>query len=254
MRHEKLIKSLILKDFKTFYEEIVMLKASALSGEFLTSSEDGKDGESLAKKIHSRLYKLLDAQYQYVEKHGGGYAARYYREAQYIMVALADETFINLKWVGQDEWENNLLESKIFNSQVAGEKIFKNLNHFLSMRDSANADIGVMYLLALGLGFKGRYRDGDEKGALKKCRTQLFTHLMQDSPAVLEGVSELFPQAYQHTIDQRDAANMPVTKNWVMGLCGAFAVFLILSQVVWTTETNDMENLVDQVNYWVQKQ
>jgi len=254
MRHEKLIKSLILKDFKTFYEEVVMLKASALSGEFLSTSEDGKEGESLSKKIHDRLYNLLDSQYQYIEKHGGGYAARYYREAQYIMVGLADEIFINLKWVGQDEWENNLLESKIFNSQVAGEKLFKNLDQFLSVRDSANADIGVLYLLALGLGFKGRYRDIDSKGALKKYRDQLFSRLMQDSPAVLDGVSELFPQAYQHTIDQRDAMKMPMTRNWVMGLCGVVVAFIILSQIVWVTETNDMENIVDQVNYWVQKQ
>jgi type VI secretion system protein ImpK len=254
MRHEKLVKSLILKDFKTFYEEVVMLKASALSGEFLIKSEDDKEGESLAKKIHDRLYNLLDSQYQYIEKNGGGYAARYYREAQYIMVALADEIFINLKWVGQDEWENNLLESKIFNSQVAGEKFFKNLDQFLTVRDSANADIGVMYMLAIGLGFKGRYRDLDDKGALKKCRDQLFSRLMQDSPAVLEGVSELFPQAYQHTIDQRDSAKMPVTRNWVIGFFGVIVVFLVLSQIVWVTETNDMENLVDQVNYWVQKQ
>lgn len=254
MRHEKLIKSLILKDFKTFYEEVVMLKASALSGEFLAITEDGKEGESLARKIHDRLYTLLDSQYQYIEKHGGGYAARYYREAQYIMVALADEIFINLKWVGQDEWENTLLESKMFNSQVAGEKFFKNLDQFLSVRDSANADIGVMYLLALGLGFKGRYRDLDDKGALKKYRDLLFSRLMQDSPAVLEGVSELFPQAYQHTIDQRDGAKMPVTRNWVIGLSGVVVAFLVLSQIVWMTETNDMENIVDQINYWMQKQ
>ena len=44
---------------------------------------------------------------------GGEYASALYRRAQYVMAALADETFLYLDWPGRDAWRANLLEFKL---------------------------------------------------------------------------------------------------------------------------------------------
>ena len=162
MREDKINKSLIIQHFKDFYQELVLLKAKALSGDLIAKettdrknlfgqNDDNPVGKSLAKEILDHMYGFLLNQYDYVERHGGGFAVRYYREVQYIMVALTDEVFLNLDWIGKQEWEDNLLESRIFNTQVAGERFFENVDNFLEVRDAANSDVGVLYIIAIRL-------------------------------------------------------------------------------------------------------
>lgn len=254
MQHEKLMKSLIIKDFRSFYEEVVLLKAMALSGALLAEAREGEDAapSTLCKKIHDKLMGILTTQYQYIERHGGGFAARYYREAQYIMVALADEVFLDLEWIGKEEWKDHLLEASLFKTQVAGEKFFSNLDEFLAVRDPANSDIGVLYIFALGLGFKGKYKGIDDRGELKEYREQLQARVMHGSPYAMEEFTTIFPEAYKSTIDSREGAKVPTARRWAMILGYVILAYLVLAWIIWATSIGEIENLVDQIMYWVQ--
>ena len=259
MHHEKLIKSLLVKDFRSFYEDLVRLKAKALSGELIAEAKaDEEDSEAthttLCRQIQEHLLAFLTAQHDYIERHGGGFALRYYREAQYIMVALADEIFLNMEWVGREEWRANLLETKIFNTQVAGEKIFTNLDQFLEVRDSANSDIGVLYIFALGLGFKGKYRDMDDHGELKEYREQLQARVMHGSPYALQETQRLFPEAYIHTIDGREGEKVPTAQRWAMILLGVIGVYMILAYFIWAVNVRELDIMIESVMQWVKAQ
>lgn len=256
MHHEKLMKSLIIKDFRHFYEELIYLKAMALSGALVSesSSTDEEKTGTICARIREKLLGILKSQYQYIEQHGGGFAARYYKEAQYIMVALADEIFLSLEWVGRSEWKENLLETNLFKTQVAGEKFFNNLDAFLAVRDPANSDIGVLYIFALGLGFRGKYRGIDDRGELKDYRDQLQARVMHGSPYAFQEIVHLFPEAYKNTIDSREGAALPSSRQWFLIFGYVCLTYLIVASLVWAHAIDDVKDLVDQVMYWVEMQ
>jgi type VI secretion system protein ImpK len=252
MREDRINKSLVIQNFKDFYQELVILKAKALSGDLISMVGDGQKapgiqkidgtliGKSIAREILDRIHGFLLNQYEYVERHGGGFAVKYYREVYYIMVALTDEVFLNLDWIGKSEWEDNLLESRIFNTQAAGERLFENMDRFLEVRDVANSDVGVLYIIALGLGFKGKYRGLNDHGILQEYRKKLYARVMYDTPYLLQETHLLFPQAYQSTIDQRSAIKMPNLRIWYVALGCILGVFILISSFIWLATTTDV--------------
>lgn len=260
MQHEKLMKSLIIKDFRSFYEEIVRLKAKALTGELLAGTKAEEEGDAtenpstLCKSIQNHLMAFLREHRDYIEKQGGEFALTYYREAQYIMVALADEVFLTLNWIGREEWKNSLLEAQLFHTQVAGEKFFENLEAFLKVRESSNSDIGILYMCALGLGFKGRYQETDDKGALKHYREQLQARVMEGSSFAVKKTRMLFPEAYSYTLDTREGLTLPSARQWVIILGGMMVGYLVLSHVIWAANIHEVGGLIDQIMVWVKAQ
>lgn len=257
MREDRISKSLIIQHFKDFYQELVVLKAKALSGDLIAKEQGGLGedliGKTLSREILDRMYGFLLNQYDYVERHGGGFAVRYYKEVQYIMVALTDEVFLNLDWTGKTEWEDNLLESRMFNTQVAGEKFFENIDKFLEVRDAANSDVGVLYVIAIGLGFKGRYKGLDDHGILQEYRKKLYARVMHDTPYLLEETHLLFPQAYQSTIDQRASIKMPNVRFWYLALAGVIIAFLAISTIIWFATTTSIEGSIERLSQWADK-
>jgi type VI secretion system protein ImpK len=259
MQHEKLMESLIVKDFRSFYEEIVRLKARALSGDFIVTDVSAEGTieltpATLCQQIQGCLLELLKEQKDHVERHGGGFAVRYYTEAQYVMTALSDEIFLNMDWVGRDEWKNRLLESQLFHTQIAGEKFFTDLDQFLALRDSTNSDIGVVYIFALGLGFKGRYRDVNDRGALKKYRDQLQMRVMRGSLYAAEEDVRLFPDAYAHNITTRDPVKVPSVQKWILGLMAVIAGYMALAYLIWIMHVGELEIFIDQIAQWMKVQ
>jgi type VI secretion system protein ImpK len=260
MQQEKLMKSLIIKDFRSFYEEVVRLKAKALMGDILVDikaegeSSATVDPSTLCREIQRTLLSFFKEHRDYIERYGGEFALQYYHEAQYIMVALADEVFLTLNWIGREEWKNSLLEAQLFHTQVAGEKFFENLEAFLKVRESSNSDIGVLYIFALGLGFKGKYQDTDDKGALKHYRDQLQARVMEGSPFAVKGLRKFFPEAYSHTLETREGLTLPTARRWAMILGGIVLAYLIVSYIIWITNIHGIDEVVDQIRLWVRAQ
>ena len=52
-------------------------------------------------------------------------------EIVYGMAALIDEIFIQMDWPLKNEWKNSLMEMHFSSSQVAGELIYKRIDHLL---------------------------------------------------------------------------------------------------------------------------
>lgn len=89
-----------------------------------------------AEAVARELQALLERDALEAARLGGGYGAGLYREAQYLMAALADEMFLSeLEWQDRDAWQRMLLEHRLFNSSVAGERIFRRIDQVLAERD-----------------------------------------------------------------------------------------------------------------------
>src|SRR5262245_3501725 len=108
--------SILLTHFKTFYAEVIQLKNQVTSDIKAVNAEQKEsemEGQLPATTtVWQHLVVILEQQAQ---AHGAGvreYGAEVYRDAQYVMAALADETFLHLEWTGKTAWRTNLLESR----------------------------------------------------------------------------------------------------------------------------------------------
>jgi type VI protein secretion system component VasF len=103
----------------------------------------------LTEKIQPFLH-MLDAQSLLLLK-----------EAQYAMIALADEVFLTLPWKGSHAWRFELLESQFFQTQSSGEQIFKKIDELLSHYDLSKEPLASIYFHILALGFRGLSGKGE---------------------------------------------------------------------------------------------
>src|SRR5688572_25599952 len=207
---------------------------AAASGEQLAPSDHAR----VCTFVWQRLLSLFERQEAHAFRFGGMYGAEFYKEAQYVMAALADETFINTPWEGRRYWVSNLLETKLFQTHAAGEIIFQRLDRLLAERDPVNRDLGAVYLMALSLGFRGRYRGGREDAArLLDYRRRLFSFVFRREPELEDETRRLFPETYYHTIREETRRKLPNPRAWIILLCAAVIAYVAVTHGIWVNLT-----------------
>lgn len=264
-----LTRSFVIKCFKEFHREVLLAKAMALSGQSINIVGDSQQAaatidirenddlstpdtspnqmNAITGTILSKLETVLKNQMTYAVSYGGDFASKYYLEAQYLMVAYADEVFLNLNWSGRREWESNLLESRMYNSHIAGQEFFKRLDKYLLERDPATRDIGTLYLWILGLGFKGLYRNIDDKGVLKVYRRRLYEFVLLQQPDLKNQEAMLFEQCYEHTLGEGLITKLPNPRAYNMAFWSIIGLFIVGSFFVWLQEIEPLNHAMSEI-------
>ncbi len=245
--------SFILSSFREFFQTLIIEKAEALSFDFKQSSAPIKGEQDLAttqeptptqakdrplfSSISGKLKDLFDQQFQRAHQQGGSVLEAYYKRAQYIMVALADEVFINLNWSEQETWENNLLETKFFNSHHAGTAIFQQVEAILKENDTTAKEIAQILFWTLGAGFEGKYRDTEDKEPLQKYKESLYKFITSDKPTPIEfSKRKICTQAYQAS-ENKTIRYLPSPRIYILAILSILVIYFILSIFVWNQET-----------------
>ncbi|MBP2312800.1 DotU family type IV/VI secretion system protein [Azospirillum soli] len=237
----------MLVQFGDFFAELLRLKY-ALSAGRMGTGEDGLTPANLAGMVHQRLRMLLESQAVRARHWGGSYGEALYREAQYVMAALADETMLlRVNWDGRDVWADRLLETALFGTRVAGERVFERLDALLADSSRASPDLATVYLVALALGFRGRCWRPEDEGELRAYRTALARIIARHDPELAREGGHLFEQAYGHTIEQGRPVRMPHLRPWGLALVALVALFLAGSHALWVTRTADLEQALDRI-------
>jgi type VI secretion system protein ImpK len=192
--------------------------------------------------VRQRLQALLEKQAAEAGQRRGDHGAAMYREAQYVMAALADEIFLDLEWEGREVWAANLLETKLFGTHVAGERIFQRIEQLLAERDAANREIKVVYLLALSLGFEGMHRGGNGE-VLERYRAGLYDLVFPRQASVARGERRLFPQSYLHTLDRSQPIRLPAVGRWATALLVVLTLYLAAAHFVWLDITEELREM-----------
>ncbi len=252
MTPERFENSLLVSSFKRFYLELLRLKAWALeSGDHFApegvQKENFPRNRSKAQKIKQVLVDFLENQQETVQDQAGGYASRYFRQGQYVMVGLADEVFLNIDWEGRQEWEDNLLESSLFSSQDAGQKIFQNIDTFLEDAQRADLDLGALYLMAIGLGFQGKYRGEPDIGILRTYAKNLYDCIAVPSSEEGRQYAYFFPSAYGDFIVHRQQPEVPDPQKWYFALGGCAVIFMVFSWALWTIKVHKLSPLIGEI-------
>ena len=247
--------SYVVRCFETFYAEIARQKERLLKGRETSLSEglDMTPGAldtsvaASAQFILNKLYTILDKQALEAGHQGGEFAVEVFQEAQFIMASLADEVFLNINWQGRQYWEDNLLESRLFGTHDAGDLFFQKLESFLADRDPARKNLAEIYLLSLGLGFQGKYRNIDDGGRLAAFRKQLYTFINHRESRLFIGEQRLFPETYTHTLETGKTEHMQDRQAWFMAIAGGFLLLIAFSHFMWHDATDTLYNVINHI-------
>ena len=255
--------SYLLTQFREFYREVARLKRTVAYAPPLSAAEEvvfaaqaaastgGTSGGTsiLARPseaspavtgVWQQLLSMLERQALEAGQ-GGAFAYEVYREAQYVMAALADEIFLHLDWEGKSSWP--LLESRLFQSHIAGEEIFTRIERLLQRRDPFYLDLAAVYFMALSLGFEGKYRGEDDQDR-REYRRQLFRMIYRRDPKLFTTTAPLFPQTYQNTLDKAEVKKLPAQWVWAWLIAAVLVLWIAASQYTWAAATNRVSCLV----------
>src|SRR3954471_12776715 len=94
--------SLLLLQFRDFYGELIKLKRLIKAGQTpSTGSPDKTPAERMATAVSERLAAVMEQQSILAGRRGTDYTG-IYRQTEYVMAALADETLLHIvEWEGK---------------------------------------------------------------------------------------------------------------------------------------------------------
>lgn len=234
--------------FCEFYETLADVKPTLL---VTIAGEGGAWGapESPARRAQERLLERLRSQQSAVEHDSTPDECALYRDAQYAMAALADEQMLlEVRWSGRDEWLGLTLEGALFDTRVAGVGFYRMIDQLLATQQPTllHAELGLVLLAVLELGFRGALRGDREADRLARRRFELA--------AFVRGVrgtrdtDRAFEQAYEHTVQLADpesnGSRLAPLSPWFYGARLALAAYLVVGGGIWFTALRPFEQLI----------
>lgn len=269
----------LLRQFREFYGEVTRLRRMALevfelpvastsavpSNRRLPSSGTSTDARSealatatavaeppeispevaLTVRVWEQMAQYLDER-MFEMRHAPSALSRdLLEELVYVMVAFADETFICLlDWPGSAYWRNNLMEVRLFRSQISGQVIFRRIDSLLTREDYGTAELCAVYMMVLSLGFRGSYLRDPATAELYKKR--LYERLVVMNPGLRRESEHIFPEAYRHTVSEGAPARLPDPKRWWLVVAAVLGVWLVGSTLLWWRVTLPTRSLLTQ--------
>lgn len=203
------------------------------------------DSFRVSTMVWHRLVALFQRQAVAAWRQGGSYGAEFYKDAQYVMVALADEIFLHMDWEGQAAWVSNLLESRIFRTHAAGQVFYEKLDRLLREQNPLERDLAAVYLMALSLGFKGKYYGRNDRGQLARYRRQLFAFIYGREPDLDDESQHVFAEAYYHNVREESQRKLADPRKWIALLCFVIIIYTAATQLIWIQFTQEL-NTVNQ--------
>ena len=247
----------VLAKFRTFYNEVIRdknQKSDVISG-FATAvlsapPSDLADPEFAAQLLSKRLSEMLELQ-SAESNWTGGDAAKYYPEAQYAMVALADETFATIDWPGRSAWHKHMLEPRMYGTRGADVEFFKRIDKLL--KDNPDPpkgarDLARLYLLVIASGFRGKFRVPNVRRPLAEYRRRLYEFSHQADPLELYAKDrQIFPEAIEHTLASRAVGRFTSAQKWVAAVFILTVLYLGVSHYAWTRLSADLKDVMVRI-------
>ena len=245
---------ILSEEFDVFYYELLRIKELALRSKDeaiapINEEDDLKtitvSGPVLA--LQERFTTFFEKQRERLYRVAVGPSSLFIQEAQYLFVSMADEVMINHTWQGADYWRQNCLETKIFQTQVAGERIFSNVDSLLKTNDPLQRELARIYLLSLALGFQGRFRTQGNLQILAY-KQQLFSFIYHRNPNLTGGNRDyLFEDSLNSVFTEAPTKGLPDLRSWSLTALAVLLVYLFISYGVWMIISQDLHEVLSSI-------
>jgi len=221
----------------------------AFHGEMLEVEKQMAAGSMTPQDGCAHLKRYLERRQRDAEREGGQSAANLFEKAKYAMAALADEHFLRRDSAASKEWQKGLLESALFETQCAGEQLFKEIDDLRKQGRGNVEDLARLYLAVLGLDFQGKFLGEKDAGkAIERIRHELFRIIYAREPIPLESsIPKIVPAAYEATAEAGQGRELPYLRPWIFALAMLFIVWIAAGHVIWTAAIAPLEPLVQQI-------
>lgn len=173
----------------------------------------------------------------------GGRLGDQHLDPRYVMAALADELMLHeVAWDGRGWWADNLLEQHLFQSSICGEKIFRLGRDLVENRLPGRPDLAMVILLALTLGFRGRYRGVDDGGAVHELSLRLYELIYRRPPPRGIDWEGVMPDMAVPTLapGHERRQRVPRLRSWLLVIVLLAAGYWAVSHVLWNGITADL--------------
>jgi type VI secretion system protein ImpK len=239
----------VFEQFRSFWQEVQVLRAAALAPAMAPADAPAATTAlaQVSTATRERLISTLRGQQADLVRRANSAVVEYYRQAQYVMVAAADEVFVQLPWSGAAHWRANLLETELFGTRSAGEAVFDRIERLLERAEPKDLELAAIYLTALALGFRGRYGDRPDYGAVDRYKHRLYQLIFTKSPDLTDPFRKLLPQCYDATMTVGTGRKLRSPRIWWWAAAGVVAMWLLLSQAVWMNLTAPLHDRIKAI-------
>jgi type IV/VI secretion system ImpK/VasF family protein len=244
--------------FRAFYNEVIRFQhqKSEFTAGFATAmmtdaADAGPDAtpDAAAEALSHRLSELLDLQAAEA-KWMGGEASERYPDAQYAMVALADEIFTYAEWEGKGSWPKFSLEQRMYRTHSADLELFRRIDKLLKdSPDSAIArDLARVYLLVLAAGFQGKWRPFGLTRPLSEYRRRLYEYIHRADPLMLYAPDrKVFPDAASRTLEGHAVSRFSAAQRWAAILVLLVVTYTVVAHIAWSRASADLKDVTTRI-------
>jgi type VI secretion system protein ImpK len=222
--------------FRAFVGEVLRIKRGVVAA----------PGTSACDVVQQRVLDHFRAVNEQIERRLGAHDARAYEDVKYLMIAAADEAFLQFEWAGRAAWAARPLEAQEHRSHDAGERVFRTLDEVLERRATLPTEVLLVYLHVLSIGFRGRFAP-IEPGKPEEYRRRLVEHLTRLGERLTREEGALCPEALEHTIKQHSRLKIEPLSRGVLPLVLAVAVWIVLGAVLFQLRTSALDELLDRI-------
>ena len=202
-----------------------------------------KDGEDktlvdtvveLSGRISQRLWRTAFAKV-------GDAAPEQVKALVYAFAALVDETLLFTPWPGQAAWQEKPLESRMYASRQAGERIPLAIHQLLAEKIPGTRDLANVYLLCLVLGFQGRLRGEAGQAQHEKLRLGLFEFAWRHEAGFADVSARLEQPALIKPVQLPLRQSLPDGLRLGIAICAVLLLLTGLGQLFWRDIRQELE-------------
>ena len=236
--------------FRTFYVETVRQVEVATRAKSPDHPDGAAPEDAIRAALAAALKRLNDGPSAALTEQEN--ALR--KEARYVMVALADDLLIAVDWRGRQAWMKAPLEASEFKTYEAGEKFFTRLDEYVrpDRKKPASSDILYVYLMALCLGFRGRYAKNasarpDAPDPVEQYCDKIRDLIERLSPGAARPPAKMCRAAAAHTVKDRPPQSLDSLLQPLGVALGLAVVSLVISALVWPGEVTYVIRSLDRI-------
>jgi type VI secretion system protein ImpK len=232
-----------LRRFRAFYEELFAIKQALREGDRLSvmggqAMMSGAAEDQVSRAVQMRLRRAIVAQGCGGPISAGAPAGI---DPGYVMATVADEALLHdVSWPGRPFWIDTPLEQVLYRSRIGGDRVFQAVEDLTSRHRPDPDGTAMTILLALELGFRGRYRtaeaaverERENDATIARAKHQLFElifhsrYLEGDEPVdLVVGATE--------PLNRRLPPRLPQLRPWLLAVSAVIAGYLAVSWLIW---------------------
>jgi type VI secretion system protein ImpK len=229
------------EQFRTFYARLVELRA-ALRSPIIGVVPDGAPDPALLPRptiedVRAALRQAILALGYRPEDDLGATL-----DPGYVMTAVADEVLLMqcLDWPDHEAWTDLPLEALLYGTSLAGDRIFEAAQELLARRRD-DPRTATAILLALMVGFRGRYHGRDDRGVIAALEEGLYQLVCRRAYAEDDPAPYAAPNLNATTLIGQSMRPLPVLWPWLVALALLLLAYLPLSHLLWWSEVRKID-------------